>query len=156
MYPDLSYILHALIGTAPDNGLSIVKTFGLFLILSFLASAYFLQLELKRKEEEGVLKPSEEKIVEGKPASPVAIAWNALLGFILGFKLVYIVMHFQEFQADAAGVLLSGKGVGAAGVLVSTHTTPHMHSGSSPLPTYDPTGTRPPAHPQGPCVNSHL
>ena len=49
MYPDLSYLVHALTGIEPDNGLSIVKTFGLMLIMAFLASAYFLRLELIRK-----------------------------------------------------------------------------------------------------------
>ena len=117
MYPDLSYILHALIGTAPDNALSVVKTFGLFLIISFIASAYFLRLELKRKEKEGLLHASTEKIVTGLPATPIQIGWNALLGFVLGFKLIYIFTHFPEFKADAAGVLLSGQGSALAGLL---------------------------------------
>lgn len=68
MYPDLSYLVHALTGIEPDNGLSIVNTFGLMLIMAFLASAYFLRLELKRKEKEGLLKASPERIEEGKAA----------------------------------------------------------------------------------------
>ncbi|MDX1406581.1 MAG: prolipoprotein diacylglyceryl transferase [Saprospiraceae bacterium] len=116
MYPDLSYILHALLGTPPDNALSIVKTFGLFLIISFLASAWFLRLELKRKEQEGLLTASKEKIIIGKPATTMQIVLNAVLGFVLGFKLVYISTHFAEFREDAAGVLLSGEGSVAAGI----------------------------------------
>lgn len=117
MYPDLSYILHGLIGTPPDNALSIVKTFGLFLIISFIASAWFLMLELKRKEREGLLKPSEEKLTIGKPATHGQLAWNAILGFVLGFKLAYIATHFPEFRADAAGVILSAKGSLAGGII---------------------------------------
>ncbi|MDX1478785.1 MAG: prolipoprotein diacylglyceryl transferase [Saprospiraceae bacterium] len=117
MYPDLSYILHALIGTAPDNALSIVKTFGLFLIISFLASAWFLRLELRRKEREGLLQPSKEKITEGQPATMSQIILNAVLGFVLGFKLAYIAGNFNAFREDAAGVLLSGQGSLGAGLL---------------------------------------
>ena len=110
MYPDLSYLVHAITGIEPDNGLSIVKTFGLVLILAFLASAYFFRLELRRKEKEGLFTPVEEKTVVGKPATPMEIGMNALLGFVLAFKLVYIVSHFDAFQADTAGILLSAKG----------------------------------------------
>jgi prolipoprotein diacylglyceryl transferase len=110
MYPDLSYILNDLIGTQPDNAFSIVKTFGLMLIVSFLVSAWFLRLELIRKEKEGLLKPSNEKITSGRPATVWELVGNGLLGFILGFKLPYIAQHFNDFQNDAAGVLLSSKG----------------------------------------------
>lgn len=110
MYPDLSYILHAIFGSAPDNAFSIVKTFGLFLIISFLVSAYFLRLELIRKEKQGLLKGKKEKVVIGRPARWQELATNGLLGFILGFKLPYIAQNFPEFQADTAGVLLSTKG----------------------------------------------
>ena len=117
MYPDLSYIVHALIGTEPDNALSVVKTFGLMLIMAFIASAYVLRLELKRKEKEGILKPMKQDIIVGKKATPMEIGGNALLGFILGFKLVYIMANFPEFQADTAGVLLSGKGSVVGGLV---------------------------------------
>ena len=58
VYPDLSYILHSIIGTEVDNGFSVVKTFGLLLALAILSSAYFLNLELRRKEREGVFLPN--------------------------------------------------------------------------------------------------
>ena len=65
MYPDLSYILHALIGTQPDNVFSIVKTFGLFLVFAILSAAFMLAKELKRKEDEGLLKSVKVKVIEG-------------------------------------------------------------------------------------------
>ena len=117
MYPDLSYIVHAITGIGPDNGLSIIKTFGLLLILSFLASAHFFRLELKRKEAEGLLKASEEKITTGLAATPMELVINGLLGFVLGFKLVYIAANWAAFQADTAGVILSTKGNMIAGII---------------------------------------
>ena len=110
MYPDLSYFFHALLGTPPDNALSVFKTFGVFLILAFLASAYVLYLELKRKEAQGLLTGKTEKFTEGLPATWQEVATNALFGFILGFKLPYILLHFDEFRPDPAGMVFSGKG----------------------------------------------
>lgn len=107
MFPDFSYILHFLFGTAPDNAFSIIKTFGLFLAFAFLASAYILSLEMKRKTKEGIFKPLYVKTIEGEPPTFSSIIWQAAFGFIIGFKLVYIIQYFDAFQADAAGILLS-------------------------------------------------
>src|SRR5688572_3621959 len=110
MYPDLSYLFHDLIGSSPDNWLSVFKTFGVFLILAFIVSAYFLKLELARKEREGLLHGTPESIKIGYPATWGQIAQNALFGFIIGFKLPYILQHFEEFRPDPAAILLSTKG----------------------------------------------
>ena len=69
MYPDLSYLLHALIGTEPDNWLSIFKTFGFFLALAFLASALVFSIELRRKAREGYYQPQVVRVTEGAPPS---------------------------------------------------------------------------------------
>lgn len=119
MYPDLSYFFHDLLGTAPDNWLGVFKTFGVFLILSFLASAYVLNLELKRKEKEGLLKGFTEKERVGFPATWQEIALNALFGFIIGFKLPYIAQHFDEFRPDPASIVLSGKGTWLWGIVAA-------------------------------------
>lgn len=119
MYPDLSYFFHDLLGTEPDNWLSVGKTFGVFLILAFLASAYVLYLELKRKEKEGLLHAIVEKQRIGFPATWQEIATNALFGFILGFKIPYIAMHFEAFKPDPASVILSGKGTWLWGILAA-------------------------------------
>ncbi len=119
MFPDLSYILHYLIGTQPDNWTSIFKTFGLLLVLAILSAAWVLYLELKRKAGEGLFKPQKVKIVVGKPATTWEIASNGIFGFILGFKLLYVFQNFSEFQMDPAGVILSSKGVFWAGLLLA-------------------------------------
>ncbi|MEY4903802.1 MAG: hypothetical protein RLZZ292_1617 [Bacteroidota bacterium] len=117
MFPDLSYILHHLFGTMPDNGASVVKTFGLFLALAFLGSALFLHLEYIRKEKEGVLKPSVETVLIGEGAKPLEVLFNAFIGFLLGFKLVHIFLNFAAFKANAPGVVFSGQGNWIAGIL---------------------------------------
>ncbi len=117
MYPDLSYFFHDLFGTPPDNWTSIFKTFGLFLVLAILSSAYFLYIELKRKAAKGFFQPEQVKVMEGKPATMGEYISNAVFGFILGFKLLYIAQNFSVFQADPAGVVLSGLGNWLGGFL---------------------------------------
>jgi len=117
MYPDLSYLFHDLFGSRPDNWTSIFKTFGLLLVISILVAAWILFRELRRKQKEGVFQGEKVKVVEGRPASATELITNGIFGFLVGFKLVYLLQHFDEFQADAAGVLLSAKGTLWAGLL---------------------------------------
>ena len=69
MYPDLSYLAHALFGTEPDNWLSIFKTFGFLLALAFLASAVTFYHELKRKARQGIYVPTRVTVADGLAAS---------------------------------------------------------------------------------------
>lgn len=110
MYPDLSYIFHDLFGSPVDNVFSIVQTFGLFLILAISTSGFVLYLELKRYEKEGILDGVSQKAVLGKGPQAIPVLGSGLLGFLLGFKLVYIAGNFPLFKADAAGVVLSTQG----------------------------------------------
>ena len=119
MYPDLSYLFHDILGSTPDNWLSVFKTFGVFLILAFIASAYFLKLEVIRKEKEGLLTGFTEKIRTGFPATWQEMAQNALFGFIIGFKLPYILQHFDQFKPDPASIILSAKGTWLWGILAA-------------------------------------
>ncbi|MBU6342017.1 MAG: prolipoprotein diacylglyceryl transferase [Bacteroidetes bacterium] len=109
MYPDLSYLFHALLGTAPDNWLSIFKTFGFFLAISFIASAIVFSIELKRKAREGVYQPDVVTIKEGAPAKFPEILINALVGFLLAGKGWYAYQHYETFRHEPASVILSGK-----------------------------------------------
>lgn len=109
MYPDLSYLFHDLLGTAPDNWLSIFKTFGFFLAIAFLFSAVVFYVELKRKAQEGFFQANRVQITEGAPAGWFDIALNALAGFILGGKILYASQHFADFRHDPAATILSLK-----------------------------------------------
>lgn len=117
MYPDLSYFLHDLIGTPVDNWTSIFKTFGIFLVLAILTAAYLLYIELKRKADAGVFSGEPAEIVEGKSITITELLGNALLGFILGFKLIYAWQNFPEFQSDPASILLSTQGNWLGGIV---------------------------------------
>ena len=117
MYPDLSYLFHDLIGTAPDNWLSIFKTFGFVLALSFLVSALVFNIELRRKAKEGFYQPIMVKITEGLPASRGEIISNAFAGLVLAGKGLYAYQHYGEFRQDPASIILSAKIHWIAGII---------------------------------------
>ena len=119
MYPDLSYLFHDLFGTEPDNWTSIFKTFGLMLVLAILSAAYVLNREMKRKAENGIFSATRVKIIPKIAASVGELLSNGIFGLVLGWKIPYIIQNFGEFQRDAAGVLLSGKGYPLFGVLLA-------------------------------------
>lgn len=114
MFPDLSYIMHALLGTAPDNMFSVVQTFGLFLALAFLCSAYFLKLELSRKYQEGVigkLKHSSSGYLDD--------FINSVLLMLISSKALYAAFNFDEVSGHMGDFLLSKKGYWAAGLILA-------------------------------------
>jgi phosphatidylglycerol---prolipoprotein diacylglyceryl transferase len=127
MYPDLSYILHDLFGTSVDNWTSIVKTFGLFLALSFLTAAYLLYLELKRKADEGLFVPHDTKDENGKikeayPHDRVGdITMVAALSGLAGAKIFAVLEsmdNIKSFMSDPFGTLFSGSGLAMYGGLI--------------------------------------
>lgn len=109
MYPDLSYLLHDLIGTPVDNFFAIFKTFGFFLAIAFLVSAVVFSKELRRKAKAGFYTPETTVLVEGGPASVSEIVANAVAGLLLGGKGWYAHLHFEAFRSDPASIILSAK-----------------------------------------------
>ncbi|MEM7574451.1 MAG: prolipoprotein diacylglyceryl transferase family protein [Bacteroidota bacterium] len=119
MYPDLSYLFHDLIGTEPDNWLSIFKTFGFFLLMAFLTAAWLLKIELKRREQLGQFKGVKTIVAPGTAIKPQDYVINGLVGFILGYKLPYAFAHFEEWKQDPGSVLLSTDGNLLLGLLAA-------------------------------------
>ncbi len=117
MYPNLSYLLHDLIGTSRDNAFSVIQMFGLLLGLAFFTAAYVLYQELKRKEKEGLLKSVEKVVYQGKGPNWTEVVMNGIFGFILGLKLPSIFLDFDTFKEDAAGFIFSTDGNYAIGTL---------------------------------------
>lgn len=117
MYPDLSYLFNALIGTEPDNWLSIFKTFGFFLLLAFLAAAVLLKADLRRREKIGQLKGNTVTRVPRGTVTVWDYVFNGLFGFVLGYKIPYVAANFDRFKQDAGDVLLSAEGWWWSGLL---------------------------------------
>lgn len=89
------------------------------LVVAILSAAWFFYIELKRKAGEGIYQPVKIKVTVGQAATLWELVSNGIFGFLIGFKVVYIIQHFGEFQKDAASVLLSLKGHWAAGLALA-------------------------------------
>lgn len=117
MYPNLYYAFKDLFGIQL-SGLRFVNSFGFFVALAFLGSAYVLTLELKRKERRGQLQASEVTIQVGKPASLQDLLLNFILGFILGFKIIGLFISGSAANTDPQQFIFSGQGNWAAGIIL--------------------------------------
>lgn len=118
MYPNLYYAINDWFGWKV-NALKIFYTFGIFVALSFIAAAYFLTLELKRKEKQGLLQPREESITAGKPASILDLILNGLVGFIFGYKLIGVFIASRSQSVDIQDYIFSASGSWAGGILLA-------------------------------------
>lgn len=117
MYPTLYHAVLDLTGL-DLQALRILNSFGFFVAVAFVLASWTLGLELRRKEREGLLTAVTRKVTIGAPAKPLDLAWNGLLGFLLGWKGLYFVLHFSDAVADPPGFLLSWKGNVLGGLAV--------------------------------------
>ena len=117
MYPNLYYAFKDLFGVE-WSFLRFVNSFGFFVALSFIISAMVLSLELKRKGKEGLLHPTEELVVVGKPATIGELIMNFLLGFLLGYKILALFVMDSAVTEDPQAFIFSGLGSWPLGLLM--------------------------------------
>ena len=106
MYPNLFYAIKDWFGVEV-NALKIFYTFGIFMALAFIAAAFFLNKELKRKEKQGLLLPREELITVGKPASLMELLMSGIIGFVFGYKLVGAYLATRSASVDLQQYIFS-------------------------------------------------
>ena len=116
MYPKLSDLINDLFGT---NIILPIQSYGFFLALAFLFGAYFLYLELKRKEEEGLISPQKKKVQKGKPASAWELMTVFIVSFLVAFKMVGALLNYNSFANNPQDYMLSGDGSWPGGMLVA-------------------------------------
>ncbi len=117
MYPNLYYAFKDIFGIELQ-GLKLVNTFGFFVALSFILSAWILTLELRRKQQQGLFTFTEEKIMIGQPAGLSELFINGLLGFIFGYKLVG-AFTIPDALNDPQHFILSSRGNLLTGMIVA-------------------------------------
>lgn len=118
MYPNLYYAFKDLFGIDMAF-LKIVNTFGFFVAIAFIAAAWALIKELKRKQAQGLLHYTETTVVVGKPASTGELLLNFILGFVVGFKLLGIFLTPGALD-DPQSFFFSAEGNWPAGLLVGS------------------------------------
>lgn len=109
MYPNLYYFFEDVFGWAPGF-LKAIQSFGFFVAIAFITAAYFFSKELKRKESLGLVHPWKEKLKQGYPLSPVDYIVSGLIGFVLGYKILFIALNFSEFTQNTQQYILSTEG----------------------------------------------
>jgi prolipoprotein diacylglyceryl transferase len=113
MYPTVSEFLKSI---GIDLKLPI-QTFGFFVALAFAVAAFLLGKELKRKQSEGLIQPQTRKRTVGAPADPMEYVYNAIGGFFVGYKLVYLISNYALFADNPQAMLLSFEGSFLGGLL---------------------------------------
>jgi prolipoprotein diacylglyceryl transferase len=116
MYPNLYYVFKDIFGVE-WNGLKIVNTFGFIVALSFLAAAWVLTKELKRKQQQGLFQHTDETITIGAPASFSELVVNFILGFIFGYKIIG-AFTIPDAMEDPQSFILSARGNALLGLAV--------------------------------------
>ena len=116
MYPRLSDFINDLFGTNINLP---IQSYGFFLALAFLVSAWFLRSELQRKETEGLIKPRKKIIVKGEPASLLELLTAAIVGFIIGYKFIGFFINYQYVINDTQAFLLSAQGSIIGGIFAA-------------------------------------
>jgi prolipoprotein diacylglyceryl transferase len=116
MYPNLYYVFKDLFGIEL-SAFKLINSFGFFVALCFIISAWALTLEFQRKQQLGLLSFTEEKVLMGAPASLTDLILNFILGFIFGYKIIGAFI-IQDALNDPQSFILSSKGNTAAGILL--------------------------------------
>lgn len=117
MYPTLYHAFLDLFGVDLPF-LRPLNSFGFFVALAFVFASWTLGLELRRMAGLGLLRPTTRKVVVGAPASMGELIGQGLLGFLLGWKGLYLLLNASEVLGDFPGFLLSGRGSFIGGVAV--------------------------------------
>ncbi len=116
MYPTLYHAIKDIFGW-DIPALKIVMMFGFFVALGFLAANWAMTSELKRREKNGEVKPFR------KPVYPPNPTWeyiqSGILGFLFGFKLIYMFTNLNSVVDNPQEFLISFQGSWLFGILAT-------------------------------------
>jgi prolipoprotein diacylglyceryltransferase len=118
MYPTLYDLIYSLFGLE-IKPFAMVNTFGLMVAISFFAAFYIMTLELKRLESEGKLKAQVLKKTFEAKVNLFDWIINGVLGFVFGWKIIYMLMNFEAVREDSQGVIFSDQGNVLAGLFIA-------------------------------------
>lgn len=117
MYPTLYHAFLDLFGVDLPF-LRFFNSFGFFVAVAFILASWTLGKELRRMEGLGLLKATTRTVMVGKPASIVELIGQGLIGFLVGWKGLYMLFNMSEVSADPPAFLLSGQGSFVGGIVV--------------------------------------
>ena len=104
-YPTISHFIEDITGFFIPLP---IQTFGLFIVLAFLAAHYFIKKEFLRLEAIGILKETPNK--DYNTLNIVEYVFNGLISFLFGYKIIYILKNYKLFAESPQEYLLSTNG----------------------------------------------
>ncbi len=115
MFPTLNYFFKYLFGW--DWGSNFPPTFGFLVAMAFLSAAWVLHRELKRKEKLGLLRSVKRKVKVGEKAKTFDLVSYGIFGFVVGYKLLAIILGDEAFKINPQGFILSTQGNFLGGII---------------------------------------
>lgn len=119
MYPTLYHLVNDLFGIEIPM-FKLVQSFGMMVALAFVAASAVMATEMRRKEGLGLIGTTTRKVWKGKPSTLLDKITSGLIGFLIGFKVLEIILNpsvLDDTQAlflSLEGNLLGGLLLGAA------------------------------------------
>lgn len=117
MYPTIYHALLDLFGLDWPWA-RLLNSFGFFVAIAFISGSYLLALELKRKAENGTFSPRKKQVVAGGPPDWWDIISSGLMGFVVGWKMIYLFTNSSE-GFNAQQQIFSLRGYWGLGVLLA-------------------------------------
>src|SRR5687768_7113234 len=99
MHPTLYHAFYDLLGVDWPWA-KLLNSFGFFVALAFIAASLTLSWELKRKARLGLFIPVKKTVTEGEGPQWVDVIINALIGFFVGWKFVYLIANSGTLFQD--------------------------------------------------------
>lgn len=120
MYPTLYHAFYDLLGVE-WTWAKMLNSFGFFVALAFIIASNLMAMELKRKEKLGQFVPSVKKITIGGPPDWMDILTNAFIGFIIGWKFVFLILNSSRLfsQGSPTSYIFSSQGYWALGLALA-------------------------------------
>lgn len=149
MYPDFQYVFQNLLNNPMPEWLGVFKTFGFFMALAFLIAMWLITKELKRKEKEGVLQPTEGEVEyinkeTGKKIKTKGLIYPhervsniimiAAISGLVGAKIFNAFETWDYFIQDPIGSLFSRSGLTFYGGLITASLALYVYAKKIKIP----------------------
>jgi prolipoprotein diacylglyceryl transferase len=114
MYPTISDLIKDIFGIKIPLP---IQSFGFFMAVAFIVAAWLVMKELKRKERNAIISIQKRKVLVGKPASVQELVIMGIIGFILGYKVLGMILHYSSFSENPQTFVFSSEGNIIGGIL---------------------------------------
>ncbi len=94
-----------------------IYSYGFFVAMGFIAAAIIATWEMRRRERLGLFNHTTKTIVTGEAPKPFDTLLNALIGFVVGFKVLAIFLNKDAFSYNPQDFIFSMDGNWLGGAL---------------------------------------